>query len=168
MDVKRALAAADLSLILLFEHIGRVQIEVRRRSFVLSPKLAVASIADGDISQTTIDDQIDQRRTGENAIRDQVLTKPVEDAADHCTDDDDRQTQFGIEVLANVEIVACANRADVDTCIVAQGLGKREPYDMAAAAASDRLGRVGSADGQTCIAFGTMCDDRHAATLWSD
>jgi hypothetical protein len=148
LSLVQKLTATDLSLILLFELIGSVQIEVRRRSFVLSPKLAVAPIADGDISKAAIDNQIYQSGAGENAIRNQILTKPVEDAADHRADDDDRQTQRGIEVLAYVEVVSCANRTDVDPGIGAQGLGKREPNDMTAAAASDRLWGFDSADGQ--------------------
>src|SRR5687767_8163257 len=82
-------------------------------------ELAVAPIADRDIAEAPVDEQIDQRGASEDAVGDQIFCKPVEDGADEGADDDDREADFGIEVLADVEVAAAAYGTNIDTRIAA-------------------------------------------------
>ena len=45
-------------------------------------ELGVAAVADGEILQPAVDDQIDERRGGEDAVGDEIALEPVEDRAD--------------------------------------------------------------------------------------
>ena len=128
---------------------------------VLPAELAVASIADGDIAEAAVDEQIDQRRAAQDAVGDQIFPEPVEDRADQRADDDDREADFGIEVLADVEVGAAANRTHVDARVAAKRVAERQRQHMTAAAALDRLGRFGGAHGQPRVAFRAMGDDLH-------
>ena len=74
-------------------------------------ELGVAAIADGQVLQPAVDDEIDQRGGGEDAVGDEVAAEPVEDAADRRADDDDREPDLRIEVLADVEVARPADRA---------------------------------------------------------
>src|SRR5262245_25150184 len=59
---------ANAPLVFELEHIGSVQIERRGAALVCAAKLSMTAIADGDILQTTIDDEIDERGRSENAV----------------------------------------------------------------------------------------------------
>ena len=118
----------------------------------------VTAVADGQILQPSVDNEIDERRRGENAVGDQVAAEPVEHSADQRADDDDRQSDLRIEVLSDVEVSAAADRAPIDGAIgldrVADversGISRPQPPHLMAAGAS--LG----ADRQTASHFGHL------------
>jgi len=75
----------------------------------------VASIAYGDVPQAAVDEQVYERGRRQDAVSNEILTKPVKHGADECTDDDDRQPHLRIEVFSDVEIGSTANRTCVDS-----------------------------------------------------
>src|SRR6185436_5222242 len=90
--------AAYLSLVLLLQHVGGMQIEVGCCPLILPPELGVASIAYGDVPQTAVDDQVDERGGRKDAVGNEVFAKPVEHGADERADDNDRQPHLRIEI----------------------------------------------------------------------
>lgn len=107
------MASADPPLVFLFQHVGRMQIEVRRRAAVVTAEFRVAAVAYGDVAEPAVDYQIDQRRRGQNAVRDQIAAEPVEARADRSADDDHGETHFRVEVFSQIEISTAAHRARV-------------------------------------------------------
>src|SRR5436190_12345889 len=124
-------------LVLPLQHVRRVQIESPRPPFVGAAKFAVAAIANGQILQAAVDDQIDQRRRGEDGVGDEIAADPVETGARERADNDDGETEFRIEILAHVEIAAAAHGTTIDRTIGADGAADRDRNVAAAAAALD-------------------------------
>src|SRR5437762_14329134 len=89
----------DPSFVFLLEHVRRVQIEGSSGAGIRPAELRVAPVADGEVFEPSVDDEIDQSRAGQNAVRDQVAAQPVKAAAHECADDDHREADPGIEVL---------------------------------------------------------------------
>ena len=81
---------------------------------VRAAELGVAAVADGQILQPAVDEQIDQRGGGEDAVGDEIALEPVERRADHDADDHDGEAHLRIEVLAAVEVGAAADGAAID------------------------------------------------------
>ena len=160
-----SLTAADLSLVFLLEHVGGMKIEVLGRPLVLAAELRVAAIADCHVAQAAVHEQVDERGPPQDAVGDQIFPEPVEDRANQRADDDDREPDLRIEVFADVEVRATANRTRIDTRIAAERVAECERQDVAAAPALDRLGSFGRAHGQSCIAFGAVRDNFHDARL---
>ena len=132
-----------------------------RGPLVFAAELAVASIADRDIAEAPVDEQVDQRGASEDAVGNQIFPKPVEDGADERADDDDREADFGIEVLADVEVAAAAYGTDIDTRIAAHRVAEVQRQHVSAAAALDGLWRVGGAHEQPRVALRAVRDDPH-------
>jgi hypothetical protein len=78
----------------------------------------VAAVTHGQVLQPAVDDEIDERGAAQDGIRHEVPAEPVEEGADEGADDDDGQAQPGIEVLAQIEIPAAAERADINGAIL--------------------------------------------------
>ena len=82
------------------------------------------------------------RRRGENAVGNQVALEPVEARADDDADDDNRQAQLRIEVLAAVEVGAAAHRTAIDALAARSdsemdsGMSRPHPPHLIAAGAS--------------------------------
>src|SRR2546425_1903887 len=152
---------SDPSFVFQFEEIGGVKIEGRRAAFVFAAELGVTAVADGEVLQSAIHDEIDERRRPENAVRDQIAAEPVEARADERADDDDGEADLGIEVLADVEIGAGTDRTAIDGGVGAHRLADRQRDFTAAAAAFDRRRRILRVNRQTRIAFRTLREDLH-------
>src|SRR4051794_31846862 len=98
----RCLPPSDPSFILQFEYVRGVEVEGRRGSGLGAAELRVAAVADREILQSSVNEQIDKRRGGQVAVRDEIALEKVEDNADRDADDDDGQTHLGVEVLTAV------------------------------------------------------------------
>src|SRR5215831_9432936 len=84
-----------------------------RCALVDAAELGMTAVTHRHFLQASIDHEIDQRGERQDAVRDEVALEPVEHRADRRADDDDREADLWIEVLAHVEITACAHRARV-------------------------------------------------------
>src|SRR3954452_13439652 len=82
------LPPSDLPLVLLLEDIGGMQVEGGGGAAIRAAELGVAALADRHVLETTVDDEIDERRRAQDAVGDQVLAEPVEPGADQGADDD--------------------------------------------------------------------------------
>ena len=129
-----------------------MQVEGGRGARVAAAKFRVAAVADGDVLQPPVHDQIDQRRGREDAVRDQIAAEPVEAGADQGADDDDGEADLRIEILADVEIGAVADGAAIDRAIFAQRRRDVQRDRPAAAAALDLVRRVRGVNRQTGVA----------------
>src|SRR6266566_189391 len=118
-----------------------MKIEGGRGPLVGAAEFGVAAVADGDVPEPSVDDEIDQRGGAENPVRDEILAEPVEHAARQRADDDDREADFRIEVLADVEIAAAADRTAIYGAILAHAVADRNRSLRAAPAALDRRRR---------------------------
>src|SRR5262249_41729742 len=76
------LSSTDSPLVLLLENVSGVEIEGAGGSRVGSAEFRVAAIADGEILEPPVDNQVDERGGGEDAVGDQVAAVPVEAGAD--------------------------------------------------------------------------------------
>src|SRR5262245_49210482 len=74
-------------LILQLEHVRGVQVERRRFADVRAPELGVASIADRDVLEPPVDDEIDERGGCQDPVRDEIAAEPIEGGADQRADD---------------------------------------------------------------------------------
>src|SRR4051812_29633094 len=101
-------------LVLQLEDVRGMQVERRCTVRERTAELRVAAIAHRQILQPSVDRQIDQRRRRENAVGDEIAAEPVEAGADQRADDDNREPQLGIEILAQVEVAAFTDRAAID------------------------------------------------------
>lgn len=138
--------SSNLPLIFLLEHIGRVEIEGSGGPLILTAEFRVTAITDGDVSEPSIDDEIDENGQRENAVGREVFAEPIEDRADQCTDDHDREADLGIEILPHVKLGAGADGTHVHPRIVTHGSRERERNRVAAAPALDRTWRIRRAD----------------------
>src|SRR5215471_4111681 len=86
-------------LVFLFKDVGGVKIERRRGSLVGTSELRVATIADCQLGQPAVHNQVDDNSAAKNAVGDQVEAEPVERGADERADDDDREADLRVEVL---------------------------------------------------------------------
>src|SRR5215510_8641118 len=103
-----------------------MQVERRCVALIRATELGVTAIADGDVLQAAVDDEIDERGGSENAVGDEIPAEPVEAGADERANDDDGETNFGIEILADVEVSAAADRAAIDQLVIAHRLADRQ------------------------------------------
>ena len=138
--------------VLLLEDIRRVQVERGRGSGVGAAEFSVAAVADGQVLQPTVDNQIDERGTGENAVRDQISSEPVEAGADQRADDHDGQPDFGIEILSTVEVCAVTDRTPIDAVIQPHRVADLQGDIVSAASARDRGRLLVAGDGQAGVA----------------
>jgi len=138
-----------------------VQVEGGRAAFVLAAELGVTAVADGEVLQSAIHDEIDERRRPENAVRDQIAAEPVEAGADERADDDDGEADLGIEVLADVEIGTGTDGTAIDGGAGAHRPGDRQRDFASAATARDRRRHISGVNRQTRIAFRTLREDLH-------
>ena len=99
-----------------------MKVECPRRALVAAAEFGVAPIADGHVVQPAVDNEIHEDGSGENRVRDQIASEPVERAADERPDGDDGQADFRIEILADIEVLAGADRAAIDGAIGSDGL----------------------------------------------
>src|SRR2546426_2510453 len=106
-------------LVLLLEHIGRVQVEGWRGARVRTSEFGVAPVTDGHFFDVPVHDEVDERCAAEDAVGDEVAAEPVEAGTDSGADDDDRQSHLRIEIFAHVEIFAATHRTSIDRAIVA-------------------------------------------------
>src|ERR1051325_5442517 len=65
-------ASADSAFVLQFKYVRRMKIECRSRAFIRASELRMAAVADGDFLQPSVNHEIDERRDGEDAVRDEV------------------------------------------------------------------------------------------------
>ncbi len=133
-----------------------MQVERRRRARVIAAEFGVAAVADRDVFQPPVDDEIDQRRGGKDAIGDEVAAEPIERSADRRADDHDGEADFRIEVLSDVEVAAVADRAAIDAAVAANRVAPRQRDVAPAAAAPDIRRCFICPDGQRRIALRTM------------
>ena len=73
---------------------------------------------------TPVDPQDYDRREREDAVGDEIFAEPVEAGADQTATDDDRQSELGIEILADVEVPARADRTRVNARVAAKTLAE--------------------------------------------
>src|SRR5262245_23645055 len=102
----------------------------------------MTAVAHRHFLQAPVDDEIDERGNREDAVRDEITLEPVEQRADRRADDDDRQADLGVEVLADIEITAGAHRTLVDDFI---GTNRRRPrhwYRASAVATTNHVRRA--------------------------
>src|SRR5262249_19166271 len=136
-----ASAAADAPLVLDLEDVGGVEVEGRSTSLIPAAEFAAAAVAPRHVLQTTVTTATDHGSDGQNAVGDEIAAEPVEAGADERADDDDRQPDLWIEVLANVEVRALADRASIDGAILGHG-ARHVQSDVASAAATLDAGRT--------------------------
>jgi hypothetical protein len=139
-----------------------VQIEGGRGARVAAAEFGMAAIADGEVFEPAVDNEIDEGRGGQQAVRDYVAAKPVEHRADGRAGDDDREPDLGIEVLSRVEVRALTHRTRVDARIVTNGLADRQLDVAAASPAADRRGCLSGIDRQAGVACRTLREYVHA------
>ena len=139
-----------------------MEIEGGRGARVAAAKFGMAAIADGEVFEAAVDNEIDECRGGQQTVRDQVAAEPVEHRADGRAGDDDREPGFGIEVFSRVEVRALTYRAGVDARVVTNRLADRQLDVGAAAPAADRRGCFSGIDRQTGIACRTLREYVHA------
>src|SRR5579872_3856201 len=119
----------------------------------------MASVADGEILQTAVHDQIDQRRRRENRIGNEIAAEPVEHRTDCRADNDDRQADLRIEILARVEVAAATYRATINRAIFDEHRREFERDLASAAAALDRGRLVARAHREAGVARRTFRND---------
>ena len=144
--------SSNAPLVLLLEDIGRMKIESRCGARISTPKFSVAPVADGEILQPSVDNEIDERRAGENAVRDEIASEPVEDAAGERAGDHHAQPDLGIEILSAVELGAVTHRTAIYSLIRPQRVADLQPDAAPAASARDGLRLLVAADGQIGVA----------------
>ena len=143
-----------------------MKVERRRRARIGTAKFTVTAVTDGDVLQSSIDNQIDQRRRRENAVGNDVAAEPIKYPADQRTDDDNGQADSWIEVLPDVEVSAVADWTSIDRRVTANRSRKRQRNIAAAAAALDGGRRVRGAQRKTRVTLGTADDNVHLV-IWS-
>ena len=121
----------------------------------------MAAIADGHILEPPVDHKINQHGNGENAVGDEILLEPIEHRADQRADNDDRQADLRIEILADVEIRSGAYRATVNGAVAANFVADIEPHLFSTSTTSDQRLRIGGVHRQTGVALRTLRDDFH-------
>src|SRR6185436_19871910 len=114
-----------------------MQIECRSRPWIRTAEFRVAPVTDRHLLEPPVDDEVDERGRCENAVRDQVAAEPVERSTDHRADDDDREADFRIEVLARVKIRALAHWTYVHRTVGADRVAERQRDGTTASAARD-------------------------------
>src|SRR5262249_54027676 len=154
-------ASSDSPLVLQLEDVSGVEIKGGSRPCVRAAELRVAAIADGDVLEPAVDDEIDERGGTENAVRDEILAEPVKDGADQCADNDHGEADLRIEVFPRVEVAAGAYGTAIDRPIAAYGVGHRQRNHAPAAAALDGRRCVDGADRKSGVAFRTLRHDLH-------
>ena len=146
-------------LVLLLEDVRRVQIERRRGLRIGAAEFGVAAVADRQVLQPAVDDEIDQRGGGKNAVRDEIAAEPVEHPADQRADDHHGQPDLGIEILAAVKVGAVTHRTAIHGAIEPERLADLERDVAAAASARDRRRLFVAADRQARVARRTSGED---------
>ena len=149
----------DASLVLLLEYISRMKIEGGSGSRVGAAEFGVTAVTDREIFQPPVNKQIDERRTAENAVRDEVASKPVEDAADERADDHHGQPDLRIEILSPVEIGAVTHRAAIDSTIGPQRVADLQADAVPAPSALDFIRLLIAADGQAGVTIRASRED---------
>src|SRR5262249_23502258 len=143
------------------EDVGGVEVEGRRAALISAAEFAVAAVAYRHVLQLAVDDEIDQRGPGQDAVGNEIAAEPVEGGAYQPADDDDRQPDFRIEILANVEVRTLADRASIDRAILCHRAGHVQRDVASAAAARDASRTIGGIDGQTGVALRTLHENVH-------
>ena len=121
----------------------------------------MAAVADRQVLQPPVDREIDQRGSAKDGVGDQIAAEPVEGRADQRTGDDDGETEFRIEILAQVEVAAVTHGTTIDRAAGAHRIGHRQRDVAATPAARDDVGRVARVDGQAGVALRTFREDFH-------
>src|SRR5919198_49660 len=156
-----ALSPSDPPLVFDFEDVGRVQIEGRRGPRVFAAELGMTAIADGQIFQATVDDEIDERGRGEDGVCHEILAEPVERPTDEGADDDHGEADFGIEIFARVEIGAVTDVASIDAAVRSDRFGDRQRNLEAAASTFDGRRRIGASNRQARVAPRAFRENLH-------
>jgi hypothetical protein len=155
------LSPLDPPFVLLFQNISGVKVEGKRRPGVRATELAVTAVANRDVLQHAVDNKIHEYGAGQNAVRHEIPTEPIEAGTDRSANNHDRKAKSRIEVFSSIEVRPFANWTEIDASIGSYGVAERQPQLLTAAAAANRCGCGVHLYGEARVAFRTLGDYLH-------
>src|SRR5215831_3074432 len=132
-----------------------------RCALVDAAELGMTAVTHRHFLQASIDHEIDQRGERQDAVRNEVALEPVEHRADRRADDDDREADLWVEVLADVKISAGAYRTLVDDLVGADSRRPGHRYRASAVPTADRVRRARRLHREARITLRTLGEHIH-------
>ena len=101
----------------------------------------MAAVANRDVLQHAVDDKIHEYGAGQNAVRHEIPTEPIEAGTDRSANNHHGEAKSRIEVFPSIEVRPLANWTEIDAAIGSHGVAEGQPQLLTAAAAANRRGR---------------------------
>src|SRR4029453_17893375 len=96
--------------------------------------------ANRDVLQHAVDNKIHEYGAGQNAVRHEIPTEPIEAGTDRSANNHHGEAKSRIEVFSSIEVRPFANWTEIDASIGSYGVAEGQPKFLIEGAAANQRG----------------------------